>query len=144
MANDISAALTAANLYRTIEQRPKVAAGEVSAVSAAKDFQNLVKVEFNKFASMSPEQILTHIKNVQGSSGGSQLGLTDNIAFNAVKSLRKTVEQQDRTVRKSLINEASLIDVLTHTTEATNAIKTMVEVRNKFVEAFDKVMNLSV
>lgn len=143
---DSSIALTATNLYTSIQDRQKIQV-EPTTVKGANEFQNMVKVQFNKFSEMSPDQILNHIKAAQGTgraTAAASTGQASGIASTIVRGVRTTLNKQERTSRKALINEASLIDVLTTTTEATNTVKTLVEVRNKFLEAYDKVMNMSV
>jgi flagellar hook-basal body complex protein FliE len=92
---------------------------------------------------MSPAQILQHIQGAKSAVGSSGVYSTGMVG-SSVSALRSTLNQHEKVVRKSLINEASLVDVLTATTEATNTMKTMVSVRDKFMEAFDKVMNMSI
>lgn len=141
MAIDNSAALAVANLYNTIQERPKVQSDPTN-IQGANDFQDMVKVQFNKFAQMKPEEILAHIKHKQSLSRVD--ATTASPASEIVGSVRNTLQRQELITRKSLINEASLVDVLTSTTEATNTLKTLVEVRNKFQEAADKVFNMQV
>lgn len=141
---DQSAALLATNLYSSIQERPKVQTTD--SVASAADFQASLKVEFNKFANMSPKEILSHIKASQntGNSASRPSSLNQNgVGSSVIKNLRTTLESQEKMTRKSLVNEASLIDVLTSTTEATNTVKTLVEVRNKFMEAYNNVMNMN-
>ncbi len=144
---DQSVALLATNLYSSIQERSKIQAQSTTAsVESAKDFQKSLKVEFNKFANMSPKEILNHIKasqNMSASIPNASSFNSNGIGTDVIKSLRSKLETQEKMTRKSLVNEASLIDVLTSTTEATNTVKTLVEVRNKFMEAYDKVMNMN-
>jgi flagellar hook-basal body complex protein FliE len=71
--------------------------------------------------------------------GSSSAGLVGS----ATNTLRGAVAKQEQIVKKSLIGEASLVELLTATTEAKNVMDTTVRVRDKFLEAFDKVMNMS-
>ena len=146
--SDAGVVLNAANIYSNIQNQPKVQT-DPTTVQGANNFQDMVKVQFNKFAEMSPEQILMHIRSAQGqstkqASSSAMNGQSSGVAGNVLKNVRKTLHNQEHVARKSLVNEASLIDVLTATTEATNTLKTLVEVRNKFLEAHEKVMNMSV
>lgn len=151
--SDQSVLLNAANIYSSIQNQQKVKT-DPTTIQGAHDFQNMVKVQFNKFADMSPEQILMHIRNAQGqqasaasvnnSQATAATGKSSGIVSDTVKSLRQSLRKQETVARKSLVNEASLIEVLTATTEATNNLKTLVELRNKFLEAHEKVMNMSV
>lgn len=137
--------LNAAAAYTNIQNQPKIQT-DPTTVQGAKNFQDVVKVQFNNFSKMSPEQILMHIKSAQGQATISSSASNPNahIAANILKQTRQTLRKQEQTARKSLVNEASLVDVLTATTEAANTIKVLVDVRNKFLEAHEKVMNMSV
>jgi flagellar hook-basal body complex protein FliE len=138
-----SISLLAQNTYSQIQNRPKVAVDQDIQVQQAVSFQNMVKKDFNSFSKMSPAQILQHIQGAKSAVGSSGVDSTGMVG-SGVSALRSTLNQHEKVVRKSLINEASLVDVLTATTEATNTMKTMVSVRDKFMEAFDKVMNMSI
>lgn len=143
-----SISLLAQNAYSQIQNRPKVEVDRDVATQQAVNFQNMVKRDFNNFSKMSPNQILQHIQGVKSgasysSSASHKSSGTSGIVATGVESLRGVLNNQENLLKKSLINEASLIDVLTATTEATNTMKTIVTVRDKFMEAFDKVMNMS-
>lgn len=138
-----SISLAAQNIYNKIQSQPRVEATESQdQYSQSVKFHDMVDVQFNRFSKMTPQQILGHIQGhkSQSVSESSAAGLAEI----ATGTVRDTLRKQEQVSRKALINEASLIDVLTATTEATNTMKTVVEVRNKFMEAFDKVMNMSV
>ncbi len=140
-----SISLLAQNAYSQIQNRPKVEVDRDVATQQAVNFQNMVKRDFNNFSKMSPNQILQHIQGVKSgaSYSSSASHKSSGMVATGVESLRGVLNNQEKLLRKSLINEASLIDVLTATTEATNTMKTIVTVRDKFMEAFDKVMNMS-
>lgn len=137
--------LNAVNAYSNIQNQPKVQT-DPTTVKGATNFQDMVKVQFNNFAKMSPEQILMHIKTAQGQTASAASAATSgaDISSKVLKQVRQSLRNQENTARKSLVNEASLVDILTATTEATNTVKVLVEVRNKFLEAHEKVMNMSV
>jgi flagellar hook-basal body complex protein FliE len=137
--------LLAQNRYTQIQDLPKVSVDQAMKVEQAVTFQNMVTKNFNSFAKMSPDQILQRIQGAKSFANGNSSDIYSNgVLGSGVSALRGTLNQHEKVVRKSLINEASLIDVLTATTEATNTMKTMVSVRDKFMEAFDKVMNMSI
>lgn len=105
-------------------------------------FQDIVNLNFNKFAGMSPEQILSHIKNIKemGSSGLSQNGAMSSF----LREIGDKVRHKDRVIRKAIVDQASLLDVVEATTEARVTVQTMVAVRDKFFDAFEKVMNMQI
>lgn len=136
--------LLAQNRYTQIQDLPKVSVDQAMKVEQAVTFQNMVTKNFNSFAKMSPDQILQHIQSAKSFANLNSFNVSNGLLGSGVSALRGTLNKHEKMVRKSLINEASLIDVLTATTEATNTMKTMVSVRDKFMEAFDKVMNMSI
>jgi flagellar hook-basal body complex protein FliE len=147
-----SIGLLAHQSYTQIQDRPKLDATETPMGKAA-SFHDTVEKQFNSFAAMSPEQILNRIQGTKQSNGSSAFAATaisdksgnvsGGVIGSAVKAIRGSVSQHERTARKSLIGEASLIELLTATTEAKNTMEATVKMRDKFLEAFDKVMNMS-
>jgi len=135
-----SIALLAQNSYAKVQDQPRVKVDDTSVVGAVK-FHSMVEKQFNSFARMTPPQILDHIQNAKSTT--SSTSTNPGVAFGAIRGARGALQNQEHVVRRSLIGEASLIDVLTTTTEAKNVLDTTVKVRDKFLEAFDKVMNMA-
>jgi flagellar hook-basal body complex protein FliE len=117
---------------------------ELAGVKDASSFQNMVNISFNNFAKMTPDQILSHITQVRGNGVVSPASAQSGVAESVIGELRKKVGAQENIIRKSLINEASFTDLLTTTNEAKTNLQAMVTVRDKFLEAFEKVMNMSI
>jgi len=142
-----SIGLLAQQSYAQIQDRPKLNVAETPMTKAV-DFHDVVNRQFNSFAKMSPTQILSHIQGAR-QAGGAGLaavgasGISSGLIGSTTNTLRSSIARQEQTARKSLIGEASLIELLTATTEAKNVMDTTVRVRDKFIEAFDKVMNMS-
>ena len=142
MSVDNISLLTAQTAYTKINNQPITP--ELGGIKESSSFHNMVNVEFNNFAKMTPDQILNHITSSR-ESGVVISGLSQNgIAESVIGELRKKVSAQENIVRKSLINEASFTDLLTTTNEAKTNLQVMVTVRDKFLEAFEKVMNMSI
>jgi flagellar hook-basal body complex protein FliE len=139
-----SIGLLAQQSYTQIQDRQKVDFAEAS-VTRAVDFHQMVDKQFNSFAKMSPAQILSRIQNARGVGESSYIsGSKVSGAVSGVTNvLRSAVSRQEDVARKSLVGQASLIELLTATTEAKNIMDTTVKVRDKLLEAFDKVMNMS-
>jgi len=138
--------LVAHQSYSEIQNRPKLDINNTPLVNAAK-FHNEVHRQFNKFAHMSPQQILSHIKNVKQSSNVatiSQNNSNSGVVDGTLRSMKTKLTTQEQVVRKSLIGEASLVELLTATTEAKNNMDMMVKIRDKFLETFDKVINMNI
>jgi flagellar hook-basal body complex protein FliE len=139
-----SIGLLAQQSYTQIQDRPKLNIA-ATPINNAVNFHEVVNRQFNSFASMSPAQILNHIQSKQ-TSGATTIGggsSSAGLVGSATNTLRGAVAKQEQIAKKSLIGEASLVELLTATTEAKNVMDTTVRVRDKFLEAFDKVMNMS-
>ena len=140
-----SVGLLAQQSYAQIQDRPKLEVAETP-INKAVSFHNTVEKQFNSFANMTPDQILSRIQGAkQGETSFSvpANGISSGIVGNTVNAIRNSVSNHEQTARKSLIGEASLIELLTATTEAKNTMEAMAKVRDKFLEAFEKVMNMS-
>ncbi len=141
-----SIGLLAQQSYSQIQERPKIEFSEVS-VNRATNFHQMVDNQFNSFAKMTPAQILSHIQGARSSGVNSYTAASNRNASgvigSATNALWSAVSKQENVARKSLVGQASLIDLLTATTEAKNVMDSTVKVRDKFLEAFDKVMNMS-
>ncbi len=143
--------LIAQQSYTQIQDRPKLNVAEAP-ITRATSFHNTVEKQFNSFANMSPDQILNRIQGARrtGDAGFNAAGtaavnnnIQSGIIGNTAKAIRSSVLTHEQTARKSLIGEASLTELLTATTDAKNTMEATVKVRDKFLEAFDKVMNMS-
>jgi|GEM_PF-1162618 len=146
-----SVGLLAQQSYTQIQDRPKLNVAETP-MNKAVNFHDMVDKQFNSFSRMSPAQILSHIQGAKTANTNMSSPAASTMAASngnssgfgsVVKNVRSAVSNQEQTARKSLIGEASLVDLLTATTEAKNTMDTTVRVRDKFLEAFDKVMNMS-
>lgn len=132
-----SISLVAQTAYNKAESTPVTDNSIENTVS----FHKMVNTEFNRFATMSPDQILTHISGIKASQN---MNNGSSIAGTVISNIRDKVNAHETTIKKSLINEASLLDIVTTTNQAKNTVQTLVTVRDKFMEAFDKIMNMSI
>lgn len=129
-------AYSAANVQETINTVPK-------SVQESNDFQKIMSANLNKFSKMSPEKILTYINNIK--YGNVTNGVESNsVVSQLVCQASNQLKRHEDTIRKSLIDEASLNELLSTTAAAQNEVKTLVTLRDKFVEAWDKVMNMQI
>lgn len=136
---DTSSLLVRAAAYNSTNQ---LKATPEDSIAEAGQFQDIVNVNFNKFAKMSPEQILGHIKSIKESAEVTPS--SNGVVSGFVKNASNVLKNQDRVLRQSLVEEASLLDIVTVTNEAKSTIQTMVAVRDKFFEAFEKVMSMQI
>lgn len=114
-----------------------------STPAEAVQFQNMVKVNFNKFADMTPSQILSHITDARSNAMRPDIIDRVNIASGA-GIIGQSLRKQEDVVRRSLTGNASLQDVMAATNEASNVIKTATALRSKLFDAMDKIMNMQI
>ncbi len=126
--------------YMQVQNRPVINNAEQTQAKAV-DFQQMVNKQFNSFANLSPTQILNRISNAKANEAVSFSN--SGLVSGAVSNLKGAIAKQESVARKSLIGEASLIDLLTTTTEAKNIVDGLVKLRTEFLTAFDKVMNMN-
>ena len=132
--------LLAQTAYNKVNERPVV-----ENFSDAGSFHKMVDVEFNKFAKMSLDQILQHINsNKTSTTDAPSMKSQAGVAETVIGEMRQKVSAHENIVRKSVLNEASLVDLMVASNEAKNTVQTMVAFRDKFLEAFDKVMNMQI
>ena len=136
-----SIGLIAQQSYNQIQDRPKIISND--SVGKAASFHDIVNKQFNSFAELSPDQILNRIQNARQGANSFMATNTGNIAGSVMNNLSTVIRRQEDVARKSLIGEASLIDLLTATTEAKNVMEATVMIRNKFIETWEKVMTMS-
>lgn len=135
-----SISLVAQSAYTKVSSQP------LADVKEAANFQDMVKVSFNNFANMTPDQILNHINNAKmnGINSVSSASSSGGLAEAAFGELRKKLSHSEDTINKSLINEASLLDVVNTTNDTKNTLQVMVAVRDKMLEAFEKIMAMQI
>jgi flagellar hook-basal body complex protein FliE len=135
-----SISLIAQTAYAKVNSQPVV-----DNVKEASNFHDMVNVSFNRFASMSPDQVLSYINNVKATGIDATNTISQNtMAGSMIDELRKKLSKNDQVLRKSLINEASLLDVVNTTNEAKNTLQLMVSLRDKMLEAYEKLMSTQI
>ena len=143
-----SANLYASSVYGKIQNQqitrtePELLTNEVKAA----EFQNLVKTNFNKFASLSPTQILEKVSAARSanSTRGSAVNVDiSNTVSSEISKVREALTKQERQVQKASIGEANLIELMTATTEAENYLSTIVAMRDELKGAWEKIWNMS-
>lgn len=137
--------LLAQNAYTKVDTAP--ARFDQDNVNNAVTFHKMLDVEFNKFAHMSPDQILQHINNSKSfTDAGVHQATTHraNVAESVIGELRKKVETHEQTIQKSLLNETSFIDLVTATNDASNTVRTLTEIRTKILESFNQILNMQI
>jgi flagellar hook-basal body complex protein FliE len=142
--DSISLLVQAAAAYAKVNNQSTIDTNQT--IRGSVDFQKMVNVEFNRFSSMTPEQILGYVNNIKsGESISSSLAAgSSGIVEAVVGEARKKLSAQENIITKSLIHEASLVDLVQHTADARNTLKRMVTIRDKFFDAWEKVLSMQI
>lgn len=147
MSDSIS--LYAVNAYnRTLNQEiPKMDSGADPMVSAS-SFQDMVKVNFNGFASLTPNEILQKI-NVSRNEGSVNSSPAFTLDLNSritksVAGLRDVLSNHETQSRKAAIGEGNFVDLMSSTIQAQNSLTTLTTLRDKVIESWDKILNMSI
>ena len=143
MVNTIapSTLLQAQSAYNSVNTQKTTLPPEASAVDNAVSFQAMVKQNFNSFASMKPQEVLSYINQVKASG---VTNVSRDPVIGSVASLANSVRNDENVKRRAAINEASLSEVVAATAEAQTSLKTAVAVRNKVLKAFEEIMNMQI
>jgi flagellar hook-basal body complex protein FliE len=144
-----SVSLAAHSLYSQVQntQANKSIETEmnVNTVSGGQNFQEMTVNSFNKFAKMSSQQILDHISTHNATKQVTQRGMDIGSAVSfAIGSANSAVKKQEQAINNALEenSEASFLEIATASSDAQNTIRTLLEVRNKFMESFKEIMNM--
>ena len=93
---------------------------------------------------MTPEEILNYmqssnLKNIISESNTQAINVATHIDV-----LRKKINAQDIYTQKSLVNDASLVDTVISITEAKHELSKVIELRNKFVKAWEDILHMAI
>ena len=137
--------LQAQNAYNTTNvNKTKLADPQISAqtdIQTTKAFQTMVNQSFNKFASMKPAEIMaTFSQNISNVNAGPSSSLASKMFETIPQVLRKDEEVK----RRAIIGEASLTEVIAATSEAKAVLQTAVAVRNKVLDAFQRITDMPI
>ncbi len=111
------------------------------AIMSHTEFQKIIQSEISK----SHKSFVVDSNNnySQSSFLAQENSNLFNLVSGALVNTSAKLTSQDITMKKYLLNKASLTDVLTYSQEASNQLKLVVEIRNKILESLEKVMNMS-
>lgn len=135
-----SISLLAQNAYSRVNEQ-RVAEN----FSEANNFHAMVGTAFNKFAHMSPDQILQHITQAKTSSADfGNVAASSGIVESMMSDMRKKLRVHEDKMRGSVIHESSLADLAIASNEAKNAVQVLVATRDKLLDGFEKIMNMQI
>ncbi len=140
-----SAVLQAQNAYSTTSaQKAKLPEAEMTSlgdIKATESFQKMVNKNFNSFAKMNPAEIIAFSKQIQN-AGAASVGSDSNVASTMFSTVSSALRKDEDVKRRSIVNEASLTEVIAATSEAKAVLQTAVAVRNKVLAAFEDIMKM--
>lgn len=144
--SDISAAtlLKAQNAYdKGLTQKADLPK-EVQIQNDAVSFHKMASQQLNKFSKMTPDQIMAQVK--QTNAKATQISNVQNAGTLAtqVGTIARSMKANEETQKKYLVGDASLTEVIEATSEAKTTLQTAIAVRNKVLEAFQKVLDLPI
>jgi flagellar hook-basal body complex protein FliE len=140
--------LQAQNAYNTTNiQKTKLADPQVNApldIKSAESFQTMVNKSFNSFAKMKPAEIMaTFSKQVQN-AGSANAGSNSGIVSKMFSTIPEALRKDEDVKRRAIIGEASLTEVIAATSEAKAVLQTAVAVRNKVLDAFQRITDMPI
>ncbi len=132
--------LQAQSAYSTTNTN-KAELPETSVQENTVTFQNMVNKNFNSFASMKPEEILAHMQQVKA---GGITSLSQNSVSSSISSLSSNIKHDEDVKKRAILGKASLSEIIASTSEAKATLQTAVAVRNKVLDAFEKIMGMPI
>lgn len=81
--------------------------------------------------------------SITSSEKSRSFGLGDLVSQNLAKA-RKSTNQAENFSTKSLVNKASLVDVVTSLNEADVMVKTIVKVRDTVINAYNDILKMPI
>lgn len=142
-----STVLQAQNAYNTTSiQKTKLADPQIDAqmdIKSTESFQKMVHQNFNSFAKMNPTQIMAFTKQIQN-AGTANIGSNAGVIAKMFSTIPQTIRKDEEVKKRAIIGEASLTEVIAATSEAKAVLQTAVAVRNKVLDAFEKIMNMPI
>lgn len=111
-------------------------------ISNANSFQSLARSNFNSFANMTTAQILSHVQSHHKASvdGVNSSGVMESVA----RAISNDTKKHERTVRASLVNDASLSELLATTNEAITTVQIMTKLQREVITAYQSVMSMQI
>ena len=129
----------------TAAQKAKLPDPQIAAqndIKTTETFQAMANQSFNRFAKMQPAEIMaTFSKQVQN-TGMTNIGSNSSLAAKMFETIPTALKKDEDVKRRAIIGEASLTEVIAATSEASAVLKTAVAVRNKVLDAFQRITDM--
>jgi flagellar hook-basal body complex protein FliE len=139
-----STILQAQNAYNSsAAQKTKLPDPEISAqnnIKTTETFQTMVNQSFNSFAKMKPAEIMATFSKQAQTTEATRIH--SNLATKMFETIPTALRKDEDVKRRAIIGEASLTEVIAATSEASTVLKTAVAVRNKVLEAFQRITDM--
>ncbi|MBF8246493.1 MAG: flagellar hook-basal body complex protein FliE [Rickettsia sp.] len=67
-----------------------------------------------------------------------------NMSIGLLENTQDKLTEYEHKLQNFFKGESDLIDIVTSSQESTNQLKLILDIRNKFIESFEKIMNMSI
>lgn len=135
--------LQAQNAYNsTTAQKTKLPDPQIAAqnnIKTTETFQSMVNQSFNSFAKMKPAEIMATFSKQAQRTGTT---VNTSLAAKMFETIPAALRKDEDVKKRAIIGEASLTEVIAATSEASAVLKTAVAVRNKVLEAFQRITDM--
>lgn len=134
----------AAGIYETAQKAPKldINAPELKGLEATESFNKVMEAQQNAYSRLNSKQILAKINAHKAGTGANVRA--NNGLFNAVtNAIKDPISKAEDTTRKTMIGEASFLELTIASQNAKSTLQAMVTTREKLLEAFNKVLNMN-
>ncbi len=108
------------------------------AVNNAINFDKMVKQQFNNIIKTPIDQQFPININFDNNCSNK------NTVLDIAQTIRTTLNNYEQKTQESVIGKASIVDVLTSSTEVKNLIDVTVKIREKLMESWDKIININI
>ncbi len=102
------------------------------------DFQEMMR------ANMAQVQTLAQAKSINRVFDSVYIEQIASAEPSIIGTLRKKLRKQEEVSLKSMVGEASPLDLLHASTDAKNILEIMVKLRTEVQQAWDKLLNMSI
>ena len=128
----------ATNIYHDIQAR--VVNNQANTVEEANKFHKMVANNMDKFSKMTPDEVAHYI-----STGTNAVAREKAVSpAPVISGFRKKLESSEQTTRRSVVNEAPLTEVLANSMKAANNVEVLTKIRDKILEAYDKIISMNI
>jgi flagellar hook-basal body complex protein FliE len=127
--------LQAVNAYNQVQSQTQTTATQIR---DANNFQDMLRANMTQMHEVSQAR---SVNSVLDSVYVSQLSTASP---SVIGVLKESLKKQEYVSLKSMVGQASTLDVVTATNESKNILDTITKIRNEMQQALDKILNMSI